>query len=139
MRILNKGLVQFFKFGMVGVLNTCVDMLVFTMLNGVLGMFYTYAQIISYLFGTANSFIFNKYWTFSKKDTPYKLELLKFLSVNLVALGVSFIVIYALVHNFSFSIYKAKIIATVFTLLINFTGSKIFVFVTNLPKEKPRE
>jgi len=132
----NKGFVQFFKFGIVGVINTCVDMLIFFFLNGVIGVFYTYAQIISYLCGTLNSFLFNKYWTFAKKDTPYKTEMLKFFALNLVALTVSSIIIYVLVQNLGLYVYKAKIIATIFTLIINFTGSKVFVFVSNLPKDK---
>jgi len=85
----------------------------------------SYAKRISFLVGTANSFIFNKKITFkSKKKSLY--EPLKYLAVW----GLSFY-INSLSHDFSSDYFKGYIpfaIATLISMAINFLGAKFWVF-----------
>jgi len=52
------------RFSMIGIANTLIDFLVFTILISLLGINYTLSQAMGYGCGVANSFIFNKNWTF---------------------------------------------------------------------------
>lgn len=119
------GLLEFVKFNLVGIVNTLVDFAVFTVLT-FFGTHYMLSQVISYSCGVVNSFIMNKYWTFGAKSTPHGDEILKFIAVNVVSLGVSLTVLYPLKPQLG--VFSAKIIATLFSMMVNFLGSKLWVF-----------
>lgn len=53
------------RFSLVGVANTIIDFLIFTLFNSFIGLNYLVSQIFGYSFGIANSFVLNKKWTFS--------------------------------------------------------------------------
>lgn len=73
------------RFSLVGVANTLIDFLIFTLFNGFIGLNYIASQILGYSFGVANSFVLNKKWTFSKSNSNKKTrnELFQFIIVNL--------------------------------------------------------
>ncbi|MGJ7045384.1 GtrA family protein [Thermoanaerobacterium thermosulfurigenes] len=119
------GIIQFIKFNLVGIVNTLVDFSVFTVLT-FFGMYYMAAQVISYSCGVVNSFVINKYWTFGDKSTPHGYEIFKFIAVNGVSLAVSLSILYPLKPVLG--VLSAKIIATLFSMMINFIGSKLWVF-----------
>lgn len=119
-------LIKFIKFNAVGLVNTAVDFLVFTLLVA-LGMNYVPAQVISYACGTLNSYIFNSRWTFKdKRDSARRV--LAFVAVNLVALGVSLGIQAVLNDHFGFQEIVSKIIALPFSIGVNFIGNRLFVF-----------
>ena len=91
MKLKEQGL-QFIKFGLVGVLNTLVDFLVYQLLV-YLGLHYAPAQCISYTCGLLNSYFFNSRWTFGKGKRYTKREfvggksgILKYISPAIAAL-----------------------------------------------------
>jgi putative flippase GtrA len=114
---------------MVGVANTAIDFLVFTALNS-LGVNYALSQALGYGCGVANSYIFNKKWTFQDKNTGKKNigELVKFVSVNLITLAATTMLIKLLVNNLGLNVYLGKIIVTVAAQIINFLSYKLWVF-----------
>lgn len=64
----NEGLLQFIKFGIVGVANTGVDWLVFYILVGtILSGSHTTAKALAFLVAMLNSYLFNTIWTFKKE------------------------------------------------------------------------
>jgi putative flippase GtrA len=121
----------FVRFSLVGALNTLIDFLVFFLLNHGLGVFYLWAQIASYSCGVFNSFLFNKYWTFRKRRTPFGNELVKFLIVNFLSLVVSVVILYSLNTFFHFDVILSKLITTFSGVTFNFVGSKFWVFNPN--------
>jgi len=129
---LRTGVVQFLKFNAVGLLNTLIDFAIFTLLTSV-GMIYTVAQVISYSAGTANSFILNKKVTFkdqnrSGKEGFDRKQLLKFIVLNLAVLGISLLLMHLLSEGFGVQVLLAKIMVTFVTVVINFIGSRKWVF-----------
>lgn len=118
------------KFSVIGVVNTLIDFLVFTICNGVLGVNYILSQVIGYSFGVANSFFFNKKWTFndqiSKKKTLH--ELTQFVVVNLISLIATMIFMKLLVTNLNLNVYVSKILVTLIAQVINFGAYKLWVF-----------
>jgi putative flippase GtrA len=64
-RILSMPLVlQFVKFGVVGVSNTLIFFLVYTLLLKVFGVWYVAASGIGFAVGAINGFLWNRAWTF---------------------------------------------------------------------------
>ncbi|GGG10068.1 polysaccharide biosynthesis protein GtrA [Paenibacillus albidus] len=128
---LRAGVVQFLKFNAVGLLNTLIDFAVFTLLHS-LGMVYTLAQVISYSAGTANSFILNKKVTFKDRSSKQKgagrLQLVKFIVLNVAVLGISLLLMHLLTDKLEVPVLLAKVLATFITVIINFFGSRKWVF-----------
>jgi putative flippase GtrA len=129
---LRAGVIQFMKFNAVGLLNTLIDFAVFTLLHS-LGMLYTVAQVISYSAGTANSFILNKKVTFrdqdrSRADGFDHKQLLRFIVLNLAVLGISLLLMHLLTDQFEVGVLAAKVMVTFITVIINFFGSRKWVF-----------
>jgi putative flippase GtrA len=64
-RVLSMPLVgQFVKFGIVGVSNTLIFFLVYTLLLKVFGVWYVAASGIGFAVGATNGFLWNRRWTF---------------------------------------------------------------------------
>ncbi|KHL91615.1 hypothetical protein QW71_33675 [Paenibacillus sp. IHB B 3415] len=126
------GFIQFLKFNAVGLLNTLIDFAVFTLLHS-LGMINTPAQIISYSAGTANSFFWNKKVTFRDRDKGNKegfdrMQLVRFIVLNLLVLGISVLLIHILTDTLGIQVLIAKVLVTFVTVIINFFGSRKWVF-----------
>lgn len=129
---LRSDFIQFLKFNAVGLLNTLVDFAVFTLLHS-LGMLNTPAQVISYSAGTANSFIWNKKVTFRDRNRGDKegfdrMQLVRFIVLNLVVLGISVLLIHLLTDRLGIHVLVAKVLVTFVTVIINFFGSRKWVF-----------
>ncbi|MBY0013749.1 GtrA family protein [Paenibacillus typhae] len=128
---LNAGFIQFLKFNAVGLLNTLIDFALFTLLHS-LGMMNAPAQVISYSAGTANSFFWNKKVTFRDRATAQRgsgrLQLVKFIVLNLAVLGISVLLMHFLTDSFGIQVLIAKVLVTFVTVIINFFGSRMWVF-----------
>lgn len=83
------GLLQFLRFGLVGVFNTTASYLIIRMLAEPLGV--PTASAIGYAAGVAQSFLLNRFWTFSatrpQGEGRWGLEMLRFLAVNIACGG----------------------------------------------------
>jgi putative flippase GtrA len=86
------------KFAVVGVINTVVHVAVFSMLYYGLGTIWLTANSAGYCAGVLNSFVLNKYWTFSESRAQGRIsrQLPLFVMLNLVALGLSNLTIWLL-------------------------------------------
>jgi putative flippase GtrA len=58
-------LVQFVKFGIVGVSNTLLAFAIYTVLLKVFGVWYLAASAIGFIVGAVNGFLLNRRWTFA--------------------------------------------------------------------------
>ena len=118
------------RFSIVGIANTFIDFLIFTIFNELVGVEYMASQVLGYSFGVANSFIFNKKWTFQDRKANKKIlyELLQFMIINLISLIITVIVMNLLVKSFNINVYVAKIIVTLIAQITNFLAYKLLVF-----------
>ena len=57
--------VQFVKFGIVGVSNTLLTFVIYTLLLKVFGVWYLAASAIGFVVGAVNGFLLNRRWTFA--------------------------------------------------------------------------
>ncbi|MBC2579452.1 GtrA family protein [Clostridium sp. DJ247] len=121
---------HFSRFSMVGVANTLIDFVTFSMFHSLFGINYMVSQGLGYSFGVVNSFIFNRKWTFNQRHSNKKLtqELLQFIVVNLISLIITIIAMNILVKHFYFNVYMSKVIVTVIAQITNFLFYKLWVF-----------
>lgn len=131
---------QFYKFVLVGVLNTLLDL---SVLNGLIvltgiamGWHFSLFKGISFAIAVVNSYFWNKFWTFRKKEGGGVREFSQFLAVSLVGLGVNVGMASLLVNvvgpqrDISPQLWAnvAAIAAVVFSTVWNFIGYKLIVF-----------
>ena len=120
---------QFVKFGLVGVLNTALHYGVFLVLFRVLGVPMLVASAIGYCVGLVNSFLLNRSWTFRVVGDGRRVEFVKFVVVNLIALGVNL----ALLEVFTRAGVVPEIgqvLAIGGSMVVNFLGNRVWVFRT---------
>lgn len=132
---------QFLKFGIVGIINTGIDLTILYLLIWISGYNngwqYTVFKTISFVIAVINSYFLNKFWTFkiNKKD-KIVVEFTQFLIISLIGLGIN-VVTASLVVNiihplFGISVTLWAVIGalcgTAIGLLWNFIGYKLIVF-----------
>jgi putative flippase GtrA len=127
-----ENILQLFKFGAVGCINTLIDWAVYFIILKIFPaesvVFYAVAKGFSYSCGILNSFYFNRFWTF--KDSMQENEggrFVKFMMVNMVGLGFNSISIYIFL-NLGFKHTTALFFATMITFFFNFILNKLWVF-----------
>ena len=122
---------QLSRFATVGVANTIIDFLIFTICTRILRMNYIVSQALGYSFGIVNSFMFNKKWTFHSSNNRKKIfhEIVQFAIINLSTLIITLIVINILVKIFIMNVYEAKIIVTLIAQVTNFLAYKLWIFI----------
>ncbi|MCM3631362.1 GtrA family protein [Paenibacillus glycanilyticus] len=124
---------QFVLFNMIGLLNTLVDFIVYSLLVWA-GLYVLPAQVISYSAGMANSYMLNSMITFkeaTKKESGSKADrsqAVRFIVLNAAVLGVSMLLLYELTEAAGLGPLIAKLLATGVTVVLNFAGSKWWVF-----------
>ena len=152
-----KSILQLMKFVLIGASNTLLDLLVTFVLNAIFGIYYL-AKIIGYICGVANSYFWNSRWTFREERRRDAREIVSFLIVNLVTLGLSLLLqwvlrdqlhldvwwMQALGDNFFTKLINGErfclLLASGAALLVNFIGNKLFVFTgKNKPESEETE
>jgi putative flippase GtrA len=123
---------QFLRFCTVGFLNTGIDFTAFFLLN-LIGVPHLLAQVISYSAGVGNSFLLNRKWTFSLKGKTNAGEVAKFIIVNSISLLASSSLLYIMYDVNHINLWPAKVAATAGGILINFAGSRLWVFNIDKP------
>lgn len=119
---------QFFKFAIVGILNTIITVTLFFLLYKLCNIYYIFSTILAYSAGILNSYLWNKYWTFRIKKSSIVRELLKFLTINLIGLGLNTILMILFVEILKTEKILAQIFTVGFVMILNFLGSKFWVF-----------
>lgn len=122
---------QLVRFGIVGASNMALDAVIYIALTRTIPFFERYflvAAFVAFVISAANSFVWNKHWSFKDKVKFSKKQLLKFYIASATALAINEGVLWTLVHEFEvFDIY-AKLIASVSAGGINFVLQKFWIF-----------
>ena len=122
---------QALKFGIVGVINTGVDLGFYFILTHFTGFFVgqeVLAKGISYIVGIINSFLWNRNWTFKSQAGYLNVATLLFVLSNLVGLGLNTSVLYLGLKVLALPELVVLGAATAIPLLWNFLISKFVVF-----------
>ncbi len=126
-RLIPKAWIEFFRFAMVGLVNTTIDFGLFMLLYAKLGFDPILANIFAFLLAVTNSYFLNSRWTFdSSKHSISLSSFIRFVMVSSAGLAISITTIILLDGYIAVEI--AKLLATILTLLWNFTTSKLLIF-----------
>ncbi|MFB9273449.1 GtrA family protein [Cohnella cellulosilytica] len=115
------------KYALVGGLNTGVDFAVFCALVYGLGVPSAGAQVVSYLAGTANSYLLNRYWTFGVRGKRSGAEMLRFVLVNAVSFAAATAALLGLEYG-GLEPAAAKAVSVFVSLAVNYAGYRLWVF-----------
>lgn len=131
---------QFARFGLVGCVNTTIDLLV---LNGLLQLWpgQNIARLllfnsVAYACGALNSFVFNRYWTFQCPGRPKARETARFILITLAAISCNDLILWfmsKILHpaylNPTLWANISKVAAIGGTILVSYLGMRLWVFV----------
>ncbi len=135
---------QAVRFIIVGVVNTGVDLVAFYLLSLIPGMPEVAAKAMSYMLGICNSFVWNKYWTFSARGSGRGWrEFAVFFAVNippLVVNVVAFTLLGLWIDSGTWYVRMGKAFAAaVVSVAWNFLGSRYLAFRHTALKRAPDE
>jgi putative flippase GtrA len=119
---------QLFKFGLVGGSGYLINLAVFAVLAGNLGIYHSVAAIGAFAVAVTNNFLWNRYWTFGPGEGLAHQQALRFLSVSVASLAINLIMLEAIVANSSISELAAQAIAVAVAMPFNFLGNKLWTF-----------
>ena len=145
----NRTIWQFVRFGLVGCVNTTIDLLV---LNGLLWLWPAQGtarlllfNTLAYACGALNSFVFNRYWTFQRPGRPNAREGARFLLVTLAAIACNDLILWFMgkillpVHlNPTLWANSSKVAAIGGTILVSYLGMRLWVFVQSSHQNRER-
>ena len=117
---------EFILFALVGVSNTVINFIVYTILV-FFSMPYLLANVIGYGVGMINSYLLNKYFVFQKKEGDSSV-FLKFVLVNIITVTVHSILLYFFVSIFGWHKIYSQAFVTIITLVLNYLGNKLWTF-----------
>ena len=122
-----KVLIQFVKFGIVGLSNTAITFAVYTILLKVFGVWYLAASAIGFMVGATNGFLLNRRWTF-KEHVGDSLTPVRWAVVQGCGLGVNELLLYLLVNNAGLDKLIAQAVATVVVTVTTFFANRAWTF-----------
>ncbi|MHB8532358.1 MAG: GtrA family protein [Solirubrobacteraceae bacterium] len=120
-------LVQFLKFGIVGVSNTLLTFVVYTLLLKVFGVWYIAASAIGFALGAINGFLLNRKWTFAG-HVGDALTPLRWAIVQGAGLGINLGLLYLLVHDAGLDKLLAQALATIVVTVTTFFANRAWTF-----------
>jgi putative flippase GtrA len=125
-------LVQFIKFGIVGVSNTLLTLVVYTVLLKVFGVWYLAASAIGFIVGATNGFLLNRRWTF-RDHVGDALTPVRWAIVQGTGLGINEAMLYVLVHDAKLDKLLAQVCATALVTVTTFFANRAWTFRVHTP------
>lgn len=127
MKFLSDDFTRFIKFGLVGVLNTIINWVLFILLNSI-GVYYIISNIIAYSISTLNSYLWNSKWVFKYNGDNVNQTTFKFITLNIIGLVLNTIILFLLVDIIKLPKIISLIITTGIVMILNYFINKLWVF-----------
>jgi putative flippase GtrA len=124
--------VQFVKFGIVGVSNTLLTFIVYTVLLKGFGVWYLAASAAGFVVGATNGFLLNRRWTF-RDHVGDPLTPVRWAIVQGCGLGINEGLLYLFVHDASLDKLLAQACATVVVTMTTFFANRAWTFRMHPP------
>ncbi len=132
-RILRMPLVlQFVKFGVVGVSNTLIFFLVYTLLLKVFGVWYVAASGIGFAVGAINGFLWNRAWTF-RGHVGDALTPVRWFVVQTSGLLANLGLVYLFVDGIGLDELVGQAVTIVIVTVVTFLANRAWTFRGHTP------
>jgi len=125
-------LVQFVKFGIVGISNTLLTFLIYALLVKLLGVWYLGASAIGFAAGATNGFLLNRRWTF-RNHVGDSLTPVRWAIVQGAGLALDEGLLYVLVHDAHVEKLLAQLAAIVVVTVSCFFANRAWTFRVSSP------
>ena len=124
---IKKNIRPFIIFCFIGLLNTIIHLSILYILVEYFSIYYVFSSFIGFIFAVTNSFVLNTVFTF-KQRIKYKTKsrYSKFFIVSSIAAIINLSLLFIITEFFGIWYIFSQIIATFFSLTINFSGNKIW-------------
>jgi putative flippase GtrA len=120
-------IIQLIKFGIVGISNTLITAFIIWLLLNMLNLSAYASNLIGYIAGLVNSFVWNRQWTFNSK-TPLIITLYKFIITFVVSYLFQLGNLYLLLNFTNIDPYLSQLLSIAVYTIINFIMNKIYTF-----------
>ncbi|HWO47891.1 MAG TPA: GtrA family protein [Solirubrobacterales bacterium] len=120
--------VQLLKFGLVGGSGYLINLAVFAVLAGSLGIHHIAAAIGAFAVAVTNNFLWNRHWTFGPGDAPAHFQAARFFTVSLASLALNIAVLELLLSTGATGELTAQAIAVAAAMPFNFIGNRLWTF-----------
>jgi putative flippase GtrA len=124
--------VQFVKFGIVGISNTLITFAVYTLLLKGFGVWYLAASAIGFVVGAINGFLWNRRWTF-RGHVGDALTPVRWGVVQTAGLGLNLGLLYLFVHDAGLDKLLGQAFATVIVTVLTFIANRAWTFRARPP------
>lgn len=118
---------QIFKFLSVGLFCTILNYLCFFLLLHLFEFHFLVASGLGYIFGLLFGYYLNRVWTFQSVTDSFKQKM-RYIFTYLFSLAIGLIFLQILVRNYGLVTEIANIYVILITTLLNFLGTKFWVF-----------
>jgi dolichol-phosphate mannosyltransferase len=119
--------VQLLKFGLVGGSGYLVNLGVFVLLNGNLGLQHTIAAVGAFCVAVTSNYFWNRHWTFGPGEGPAHFQAARFLVVSVGSLLLNVAMLELLVRS-GLGQLPAQAISVAFAMPFNFLGNRLWTF-----------
>ena len=124
--------IQFVKFGIVGVSNTLLTLVVYTVMLKVFGVWYLAASAIGFVAGATNGFLLNRRWTF-REHVGAAFTPVRWAIVQGCGLGIDEVLLYLFVHDAHLDKLLAQVFATAVVTVTTFFVNRAWTFRVHAP------
>lgn len=125
-------LVQFVKFGIVGISNTLLTFAVYTLLLKGFGVWYLAASAIGFVVGAVNGFLWNRRWTF-RGHVGDALTPVRWGIVQGCGLALNLGLLYLFVHDAGLDKLLSQAFATAVVTVLTFLANRAWTFRVRPP------
>ncbi len=119
---------QLLKFGFVGGSGYVINLAVFALLSGELGVHHAPAALGAFCVAVSSNFLWNRHWTFAAADGHAGFQAARFFAVSIAAFLVNLVALEALLLSSSLGALSAQAIAVAIAMPFNFLGNKLWTF-----------
>ncbi len=119
---------QLFKFGLVGGSGYLINLGVFALFTGPLGVHHILAAVAAFVVAVSSNFWWNRHWTFAAHGGAVHFQAARFFAVSIAGLAINLAVLQALVASGSVGDLAAQAIAVAVAMPFNFICNRLWTF-----------
>jgi putative flippase GtrA len=134
-RLTAPAIIQFIKFGIVGVSNTLLFFAIYTALVKGFGVWYVAASAIGYIVGAVNGFLLNRRWTF-REHVGDSLTPVRWTVVQGCGLVANLGLVYLFVDGAGLDELLGQACATAIVTVITFLANRAWTFKMHPPETR---
>ncbi|MDX2188553.1 MAG: GtrA family protein [Bacteroidota bacterium] len=118
---------QIIKYGLIGMLNVAIYLILFEIFTRLFNIHYQIANSVASIISFVNSLYFNRKWTF-KSEEHWIRDSLYFGTIFLICLSIQSYTLFVCVENYQLDPQLAKYAGIATFALFNFTLNKLITF-----------